>query len=171
MVISHFNRCISCIHSRVKTYPEKAVEIGKTAWASRAQGPDKALLKWPATWTSKTGFCNRGTKTAGGHQENPHCSQRGLEAGGRHRFSAARGRGGQEEEIEEDKRGTRRRQEDEEEEEEGERRARGRREEDKRKTRGQEDSQRTDQQQERKGQEEDRTQSPNTHHKPSQSFC
>ena len=48
--------CHCCIHSRMKT----AVEVGKTAWPSRGQGPDKAMIKkgahndkqdWRQTWT------------------------------------------------------------------------------------------------------------------------
>ena len=47
--------CHSCIHSHMKTYPDKAVEIGKTAWPSRGQAPGKTVIDGPTTWTSRTG--------------------------------------------------------------------------------------------------------------------
>ena len=57
-------------------YPDKAVEIGKTAWPSRGQAPGKTVINGPTTWTSRTGrpgqttkeghrVCDRGTRTAG----------------------------------------------------------------------------------------------------------
>ena len=71
------------IHSHTKTYPDKAVEKEQAAWPSREQGPDKAVIKGPTTCTSKTGrpgqrtraghrVCNRGTRTAGGDQDDTH---------------------------------------------------------------------------------------------------
>ena len=47
--------CHYCIHSHMKTYPDKAVEIGKTAWPSRGQAPGKTVISGPTTCTSRTG--------------------------------------------------------------------------------------------------------------------
>ena len=44
MVISHFDRCVTV------AYPDKAVEIGKTAWPSRGQAPSKKHDR--QTWTN-----------------------------------------------------------------------------------------------------------------------
>ena len=68
--------CHCCIRSHMKTYPDKAVEIGETAWPSRGQAPNKTVIKGPTTWTSRTGrpgqttkeghgVCACGTRTAG----------------------------------------------------------------------------------------------------------
>ena len=65
-----------CIHIHMNTYPDKAVETGKTAWTSRGQAPDTVVIKGSTRWTSRTGrpgqrtkgghgVCNRGTRTAG----------------------------------------------------------------------------------------------------------
>ena len=98
-----------CIHSHRKTYPNKAVEKEKAAWPSKGQGPDKAMIKVPTTWTSRRGrpgqstegghrVCNRGsgTRTAGGQQEDSRRTPGGPEKD-TGLASVARGRQQQEE--------------------------------------------------------------------------
>ena len=77
-----------CIHSHMKAYPDKGVEIGKTAWPSRGQGPDKAAIKGPQCGQAgldkvqiKRRTRGLGTRTAGGHHNDPQQAWP-LEAGG-----------------------------------------------------------------------------------------
>ena len=69
-------------------YPDKAVEIGKTAWPSRGQAPGKTVINGPTTWTSRTGrpgqttkeghgVCDRGTRTAGNTRRTHRVRKRG----------------------------------------------------------------------------------------------
>ena len=53
---------ISIAVSLLHSYPDKAVEIGQTAWPSRGQGPDKAVIERLITWTSRTGRPGQTTK-------------------------------------------------------------------------------------------------------------
>ena len=93
-----------CIHSHRKTYPNKAVEKEKAAWPSKGQGPDKAMIKVPTTWTSRRGrpgqstegghrVCNRGsgTRTAGGQQEDTRRTREGHRVSQRGQRTAAAG--------------------------------------------------------------------------------
>ena len=67
-----------CIHSRKKkTNPDKAVEKdekGQTAWPSRGQGPDKALIIGPTTWTSRTHIPGGGKEVKKERIERPRLS-------------------------------------------------------------------------------------------------